>query len=279
MVGDVFSVSYMARFRRECGHKGLFMAFLIFMGPAVLASLYSMYSKCKRLHVTLKQRNEESMDSERQLLPKIRAQGAKMDLCTLLEAFQLELSRRQLVEQQWQLAEQQNINQIDRERAAFHLLLALTEDLPFCVLNSILIAIPMREELSPECSAWSHGTEQTVILAVLLFSVASLTYKATHLMLFPSIWMEYKRLTKEEGELAKRTSEQTKRASEHTKRGNLSLSELELNGAWSTRRVASQPLVGASLPVELAVHAPSPPDDRSALPISPLPVRRGPLRD
>ena len=35
----------------------------------------------------------------------------------------------------------------------------------------------MRETLSAGCAAWTRGTEQTLVLAVLLSSVASLTYK------------------------------------------------------------------------------------------------------
>ena len=90
--------------------------------------------------------------------------GAKVDLRTFLQAFRLAFAQREL-------AEQQSISRLDRERAYpslpcrpcarwhdahapggmaprwadryFFLLLGLVEDLPFCILNSVLLAIPV----------------------------------------------------------------------------------------------------------------------------------------
>ena len=73
-----------------------------------------------------------------------------------------------------------HVRTVDRERAYCHFLLAIAEDAPFCVLNGILVTLTMNDNLSDQCSEWVHsrGESPKIVMAILMSSVAALTYKA-----------------------------------------------------------------------------------------------------
>jgi len=85
-------------------------------------------------------------------------------------------------------------------------LLAL-QDVPFCVLNTILLdrAVRRRNDLTllPSqqlCSA-EYNINFLMLQLVLLTSVGMLVYKAMHLLPLPRVWAEHKRLAAEAAEL------------------------------------------------------------------------------
>ena len=42
--GDCYATSHMQRFHDHCGHKPLYIAYMVIIVPAVLSSVYSMYA-------------------------------------------------------------------------------------------------------------------------------------------------------------------------------------------------------------------------------------------
>ena len=84
-------------------------------------------------------------------------------------------------------------------------LLAL-QDVPFCVLNTILLDRAVRRRNDPTllssqrlCSA-EYNVNFLMLLLVLLTSVGMLVYKAMHLLPLPRVWAEHKRLAAEAAE-------------------------------------------------------------------------------
>jgi hypothetical protein len=84
-------------------------------------------------------------------------------------------------------------------------LLAL-QDVPFCVLNTILLDRAVRRRNDPTllssqrlCSA-EYNINFLMLLLVLLTSVGMLVYKAMHLLPLPRVWAEHKRLAAEAAE-------------------------------------------------------------------------------
>ena len=110
--------------------------------------------------------------------------------------------------------ERQNIGRFARQRMYLSLLVALAEDLPFCILNMMLVLVPRRDKLIcseaslPDCERWleEQGTP-TLVLLIFMTSVAALTYKLTQLTLFPKIWSEHKEMEREAQELDARAAE------------------------------------------------------------------------
>lgn len=83
------------------------------------------------------------------------------------------------------LSERTSLHRLDRQRAYLHFLLACCEDGPFIVLNMLLVLIQLNDklELKTGCQEWLAGNgDPTIILVVFMMSVASLAYKATHLV-------------------------------------------------------------------------------------------------
>ena len=85
-------------------------------------------------------------------------------------------------------------------------LLAL-QDVPFCILNTILLDRAVRRRNDPTllssqrlCSA-EYNVNFLMLLLVLLTSVGMLVYKAMHLLPLPRVWAEHKRLAAEAAEL------------------------------------------------------------------------------
>jgi hypothetical protein len=84
----------------------------------------------------------------------------------------------------------------------------LCQDVPFCVLNTILLdrTINRRHDLnlSPTqrlCSD-EFKTDFLLLLLVLLTSVAALVWKLMHLPALPRLWAEHRQLAEEAVELA-----------------------------------------------------------------------------
>jgi hypothetical protein len=76
---------------------------------------------------------------------------------------------------------------------------ALLQDAPFAVVNSLFLLRTVDDSKTPH-----DDTNVTVLLLVLLSSVASLMYKLMKLRAFPDIWREHSRLVQDEVRLIKR---------------------------------------------------------------------------
>jgi hypothetical protein len=81
------------------------------------------------------------------------------------------------------------------------------QDVPFCVLNTILLERTVRSRNSPKllpaqrlCSD-EYDTSFLMLLLVLLTSAGMLVYKAMHLVALPRVWAEHERLAAEAAEL------------------------------------------------------------------------------
>ena len=90
-----------------------------------------------------------------------------------------------------------------------HFLGAVFEDLPFCVLNMMLVLVPRRDGLlcsettpSKTCREWlDEQGNPTLVILIFVTSICALTYKASQVMAFPTIWAEHKQLEREAREL------------------------------------------------------------------------------
>ena len=85
--------------------------------------------------------------------------------------------------------------------------LGCCQDVPFCVLNTILLDRMINSRNDPTllpkqrlCSA-EYTTKFLPLLLVLLTSVGALVYKLMHLVHLPRIWLEHQRLAVERTEL------------------------------------------------------------------------------
>jgi hypothetical protein len=93
------------------------------------------------------------------------------------------------------------------------------QDMPFTVVNTLFLLRTVQDFIDPKSSLCSarvaHNDEReecrkaaasqfTVMLLVLLSSMASLIYKLMRLLAFPEVWRESIRLQKERTELAER---------------------------------------------------------------------------
>jgi hypothetical protein len=79
---------------------------------------------------------------------------------------------------------------------------ALLQDAPFAVVNSLFLLRTVDDLKRPH-----DDTNVTVLLLVLLSSVASLMYKLMKLRAFPTVWREHSRLLQEEVRLIKRAEQ------------------------------------------------------------------------
>jgi hypothetical protein len=85
--------------------------------------------------------------------------------------------------------------------------LGYLQDVPFCVLNTILLDRTVRSRNSPKllpaqrlCSD-EYDTSFLMLLLVLLTSAGMLVYKAMHLVALPRVWAQHERLATEAAEL------------------------------------------------------------------------------
>ena len=80
---------------------------------------------------------------------------------------------------------------------------ALLQDAPFAVVNSLFLLRTV-DDVKRRCK---DDTNVTVLLLVLLSSVATLMYKLMKLRTFPEVWREHRRLLQEELRLLKRAEQ------------------------------------------------------------------------
>ena len=71
---------------------------------------------------------------------------------------------------------------------------ALLQDAPFSVVNTLFLLRTVHDPTKPPCTEASCPKTVTVLLLVLLTSIAVLTYKIMKLSTFPEIWREHQRL-------------------------------------------------------------------------------------
>jgi hypothetical protein len=76
---------------------------------------------------------------------------------------------------------------------------ASLQDAPFAVVNSLFLLRTV-----DDMQRVQNGTNVTVLLLILLSSVASLMYKLMRLRTFPKVWQEYSRLLREKIRLTER---------------------------------------------------------------------------
>jgi hypothetical protein len=188
-IGDVLSFISV----KDSGHWDLFVAFATFLVPSVIASLLIM-----GLKVRLIVRRAGERDAKL-AAPKTH----KANFRWLADRFILH--RDQLRHD-----EQMSANRIALHNSYAFMLLALTEDAPFCVLNMLLLSRAFHDRFNQSfldkqrlCSP-QYGTDFTMILLILLTSVACLVYKLMHLVHLPSLWAAQKVLAAEEAQLAER---------------------------------------------------------------------------
>ena len=79
---------------------------------------------------------------------------------------------------------------------------ASLQDAPFAVVNSLFLLRTVDDMQRAQ-----DGTNVTVLLLILLSSVASLMYKLMKLRTFPELWREHSRLLQEEVRLIKRAEQ------------------------------------------------------------------------
>ena len=73
----------------------------------------------------------------------------------------------------------------------------LLQDAPFSVVNTLFLLRIIYDPTKPPCTKASCPKTVTVLLLVLLTSIAVLTYKIMKLRLFPEVWREHQRLLRE----------------------------------------------------------------------------------
>ena len=195
IIGDCFSfISVM-----DSGHWDLFVAYATFLVPSVIASLLIMGLKVRLIIRRVAERNAKLA-----VVQKHRGEGAKRNLRWLTERFIL-------LRDQQHHEEVKSANRVSLHTSYAYMLLATTEDVPFCVLNTLLLSRAFHDRFDQRfldqqrlCSP-QYGTNFTLILLILLTSVAALVYKVMHLVQLPHLWETQERLLREEARLIERT--------------------------------------------------------------------------
>ena len=185
---------------QESGHYDLFVAYAIFLVPSVIASLLTMGLKMQLIIRRFAKRREKLAVVQQHC----SLGRAKRDFFWLAE-------RLILLRDQRRYEERKNANNIALHEAYAYMLLAATEDAPFCVLNFFLLSRAFRDRFDPRflgkqrlCSP-QYETNFDLILVILLTSVAALVYKVMHLVEFPRLWATQKRLMIEKARLDERS--------------------------------------------------------------------------
>ena len=202
---------------KNSGHDDLFAPFAVFLVPSLGFSAASI-----GLQFWLLKRRAVRRTAKLQGLQLQARQSRRIDFRLLCDRFVLH--RRQQRHEELKSA-----NDAERYEAYIYIVLALTEvrfvllpvstaplqsslgcwqDVPFCVLNTILLERTVRSRndatLLPAqrlCSD-EYDTSFLMLLLVLLTSVGMLVYKAMHLLALPRVWAEHERLAAEAAELA-----------------------------------------------------------------------------
>ena len=204
---------------KSSGHDDLFVPFAVFLVPSLGFSAASI-----GLKFWLMKRRAVRRAAKLQALRLPAGQLRRID-------FQLLCDRFVLHRRQQRHEELKSANDAARYQAYTYIALALTEvhyacllpwltalvpscclcrllqDMPFCVLNTILLERAVRTRNDPTllpsqrlCSAEYDSNSFLMLLLVLLTSVGMLVYKAMHLLPLPRVWAEHKRLAAEAAE-------------------------------------------------------------------------------
>ena len=180
---------------KDSGQLDLFVAYATFLVPSVIASLLIMGLKIRLILRRAGERNAK--------LAAPRTHTHKANFRWLAERFILHRD-------QHRHEELMSANRIALHKSYAYMLLAATENAPFCVLNTLLLSRAFHDRFDLRfldkqrlCSP-QYGTNFTLILLILLTSVAALVYKLMHLKHFPSLWAAQKVLAAEEAQLAER---------------------------------------------------------------------------
>jgi hypothetical protein len=181
---------------KDSGQLDLFVAFATFLVPSVIASLLIMGLKIRLILRRAGERNAK--------LAAPRTHTHKAHFRWLAERFILHRD-------QHRHEELMSANRVALHQSYAFMLLAVTEDAPFCVLNTLLLSRAFRDRFdlglldNQRLCSPQNGTNFTMILLILLTSVVALVYKLMHLVNFPSLWAAQKVLAAEEAQLAERT--------------------------------------------------------------------------
>ena len=208
IISDAYSLRIMYHFRTKCDYERLWVAFIVCMFPAATSSLVSMFYRIRTLHKRLQERRHASTSTTNYGKLFGRKFGKQhRSFAQIVQLYKLRKDRDHLLEQQ-------AVSAIDRQRMYLFLLLGATEDLPFSVLNAMLVLLPRRDNLlcsegtpSLDCQEWLEADSAEAVVLVFCISIAGLTYKLTQLQLFPAIWAEHKKMQGEAEELNKREAD------------------------------------------------------------------------
>ncbi len=201
---------------KNSGHDDLFAPFAVFLVPSLGFSAASI-----GLKFWLLKRRAVRRTAKLQGLQLQAGQSRRIDFRLLCDRFLLH--RRQQRHEELKSA-----NDAARYEAYTYIGLAFTEvrfglllvstapaqsclgywqDVPFCVLNTILLERTVQSRNNPKllpaqrlCSD-EYDTSFLMLLLVLLTSVGMLVYKAMHLLALPRVWAEHERLAAEAAEL------------------------------------------------------------------------------
>ena len=100
LVSDVYSVVYMEQLRKRCGYEALFVAFLVFLVPAVLSSFFSAFLRAKLLYDRNWLRShEKTEDLHFGKLYRRKNGGRIISLEKMVEFFKLSQDAKRLAEQ------------------------------------------------------------------------------------------------------------------------------------------------------------------------------------
>jgi hypothetical protein len=178
---------------KDSGQLDLFVAYATFLVPSVIASLLIMGLKIRLILRRAGERNAKL----------VAPRTHKADFRWLADRFILHRD-------QHRHQELNGANMIALHKSYAYVLLAAIQDAPFCVLNTLLLSRAFRDRLDQSfldkqrlCSP-QYGTNITMILLILLTSVASLVYKLMHLVELPRLWAAQKLLAEEEAQLTER---------------------------------------------------------------------------
>ena len=215
---------------------------MVFLFPAVLGSLFSAFKRVEMFRTTIRNRNMERSWTEhlgKMHRHRIGEQGtSKMSLAQLAVYYHLAQDQRKFYERQ-------SISEEDRMRAYMHFLLACVEDGPFCVLNYLLVLANQQQtsaaNVDSECRTFlEQSSSPGLLLFIFASSFGALSYKAMHLLLFPVIWAECRKLDQEKKLLDEREDNLLLEAEREVK-------EEEESGLPSKHRTSSCPRLHGSI--------------------------------
>jgi hypothetical protein len=209
-VGFSYFVLYQRGATAGPRYTNLFIAASVFIGPAVMASVLTISSKIRLMARATKHRQAAAEQRSKRLMShRSLRKSTRMSLHNLAQL--LVLRHDQHVHD-----ESKRANDRSRFEGYGYMLGLVVEDVPFTVVNTIFLLHTVDDISDPAAGSLcavaydrercrkAIAQEFTVMLVVLLSSMAALMYKLMRLLVFPGIWRERIRLLKEKKELAER---------------------------------------------------------------------------